>query len=136
MAQNELEELGQELISRHEPGPSDVASHHNHGEHHVVPISLYLKVFAALMILLFMTVGAAFIPASILASWGPLNIMIAMTIAVVKALLIFMFFMHLRWSSKVVWLFAGSGFMWLVIMFMLTFADYFTRGWGGAPLPY
>jgi cytochrome c oxidase subunit 4 len=135
MAQNEIQELGQELISRHEQGPSDVASHHNDGEHHVVPLSLYYKIFAALMFLLFLTVGAAFIPANILEVWGPLNIVIAMTIAVVKALLIFMYFMHLRWSTKIVWLFAASGFMWLVILFAFTFADYFTRAWAQSPGP-
>ena len=122
-------------MSRSESGPSDVASHHNDGEHHVVPLALYFKVFAALMILLFMTVGAAFIPASILEVWGPLNVVIAMAIAVVKALLIFTFFMHLKWSTRMVWLFAGSGFMFLVVMFALTYADYFTRGWGGAIAP-
>jgi cytochrome c oxidase subunit 4 len=136
MANNSVEQLGQDLLARNKQGPSDVESHHaNHGEHHVVPIALYLKVFAALMFLLFLTVGAAFIPASILEIWGPLNVMIAMTIAIIKAVLIFWFFMHLKWGNKVIWLFAGSGFMWLVIMFMLTYADYLTRTWGQTPGP-
>lgn len=130
---NDLQELGQELISR-ESGPHDVASHHDH-EQHIVPLSLYFKVFAALMVLLFMTVGAAFIPANILAMWGPMNVTIAMTIAIIKAVLIFLFFMHLRWNTKIVWLFAGSGFMFLVIMFLFTYADFLTRSWGHAPGP-
>jgi cytochrome c oxidase subunit IV len=98
-----------------------------HDTHHVVPLSVYFKVFAALMVLLVLTLAAAAV------DLGPLNLPIAMTIAIIKAVLIILYFMHVRYSSQLVWVFAGSAFVWLVIMFVLTMADYGTRGW--LPVP-
>ena len=91
-------------------------------EHHVSEKTYYI-VFAALMALLVVTVGAAQI------DFGPLNIAIALTIAIIKAVMIILYFMHVRYSSRLVWLFAGAGFFWLVIMIGITFADYLTRAW-------
>jgi cytochrome c oxidase subunit 4 len=92
-----------------------------HGEHHVVPISTYALVFAALMVLLVITLVAA---AYDLGEW---NLVIAITIAVLKALLIVLYFMHLRWSSYLVRIFAGAALFWLAILFVLTLQDYFSR---------
>ena len=64
---------------------------------------------------------------------GRLNIFAALTIAFVKTILIILYFMHVRYSSRLLWIFAGAGFFWLGIMFALSFADYFTRGW--LPVP-
>jgi len=103
------------------------ASGHGHAheefEHHVVPISTYLKVFWALMALLILTLIAASFPL------GALNLPIAMVIAVVKALLVILFFMHVKYSSPLVKLTAASGVSWLLILFVLTLADYVSRGW-------
>ena len=52
-----------------------------------------------------------------------------LTVAFTKALLVILFFMHVRWSSRLTWVIAGSGFVWLIIMFSLTLADYMSRGW-------
>ena len=67
-------------------------------------------------------------------TWGfsklnlsPFNLVIALSIAVVKMLLIMLFFMNLKYSPKLVWLFAGAGFVWLFIMFDLVMSDYLTR---------
>jgi cytochrome c oxidase subunit IV len=98
----------------------------SHGEHHIVPVSVYLKVFAALMVLLVLTLVAAYFD---LGSW---NIMIAMTIAVLKAGLVVLYFMHVRYSSHLVKFFAGATFFWLIILFSLTLADYFSREWPAA----
>jgi cytochrome c oxidase subunit 4 len=96
----------------------------SHGEHHVVPTRVYHIVFFALMILLIVTLAAAAI------DLGPLNVMIAVTIAVIKASLVVLYFMHVRYSTQLVQFFAGATFFWLAILFVLTLSDYFTR-----PLP-
>jgi cytochrome c oxidase subunit 4 len=93
--------------------------------HHIVPMSVYYRVFAALMVLLIITLFAAAFDLSHI--WGPMNIIIAMTIAVVKAALVILYFMHVRYSSRLTWFFAGAAFIWLAIMFSITLADYFSR---------
>jgi cytochrome c oxidase subunit IV len=94
---------------------------HAPGGHVVVPTWLYYRVFAALMVLLVLTLVAA---ARDLGEW---NVVIAITIAVIKALLVLLYFMHLRWSTKLVQLFAGAALFWLAILFAITLGDYFTR---------
>ena len=94
---------------------------------HIVPRKVYFTIFAVLMVLLAVTVGVAYV------HLGELNVVAAMTIAVTKAVLIILYFMHVRYSSRLSWVWVGAGFFWLVIMFALTFSDYFTRGW--LPMP-
>jgi len=98
---------------------------------HIVPQSVYLTIVIVLMVLLVLTVLAAFTDVDhftrnhhLGTGW---NTAIAMIIAVVKGLLIILFFMHVKYSSKLTWVFAAAGFIWLVIMFVLTFTDYATR---------
>ena len=62
---------------------------------------------------------------------GALGIVAALSIAIVKALLVFLYFMHLRYNSRLTWLFAGAGFVWLLIMFSFIMLDYISRGWVG-----
>ncbi len=81
-----------------------------------------MRVFWALMILLFLTVLAAQVPMGI---FSPI---VAMIIATAKALLIVLFFMHVKYASKLTWLFASAAFMWLGILFVLGFIDYLSRG--------
>jgi cytochrome c oxidase subunit 4 len=90
---------------------------------HVAPKGMYYSVFIALIIGTILTV--------VVASYdlGPFNNIVMITIACAKALLVVLFFMHVRWSSKLTWVVAGSGFVWLLIMFGLTMADYLSRGW-------
>jgi cytochrome c oxidase subunit 4 len=90
---------------------------------HVVPIRTYFFVFVALMALLVLTVVVSWIPL------GSGNLAVAMTIGIIKATLIILFFMHVRYSSKLVWVFAASSFVWLAIMLLITFSDYLSRGW-------
>jgi cytochrome c oxidase subunit 4 len=61
---------------------------------------------------------------------GLANPVVALTIAVVKGSLVVLFFMHMRWNSKLAWVIGGSALFWLGIMFVLTLSDYTTRGWG------
>ena len=107
-------------MSAHAPN-SDAHDHPAHGEPHVEPVKTYLLVFAALMVLLVLTsVAAAF-------DLGHLNIAIALIIAVTKAMLVALFFMHLRHSTRLTWLFASAALLWLVILLALTLNDYLTR---------
>ena len=91
--------------------------------HHVAPISLYLTIFGALMIGTILTVVVAKF------DLGPLNNIVMLTVACAKALLVVLFFMHVRWGSRLTWVVAASGFFWLLILFGLTMSDYMSRGW-------
>jgi cytochrome c oxidase subunit 4 len=88
---------------------------------HVIPQKIYYLVFVTLILLTLVTVDVAFY------NFGFLNIYIAMAIASVKATIVAMYFMHLRYNPRLTWLFAGAGLLWLLIMFVLTLADYVTR---------
>ena len=60
---------------------------------------------------------------------GLANPVVALSIAVLKASLVVLFFMHMRWSSRLTWIIGGSALFWLGIMFVLLLSDYATRGW-------
>jgi cytochrome c oxidase subunit 4 len=92
---------------------------------HVVPARIYLFVFLALLVLTATTVGVAFI------DLGPLNNVVALGIAVLKASLVVLFFMGVRYSTRLTPLVIGSGVFMLAVMIGLTFVDYATRGWLG-----
>lgn len=88
---------------------------------HVLPKKTYYLVGAALMVLLALTVGVALI------HLGPFNVLVALAIAVTKALLVVLVFMHVKYSSKLTWVFASGGVLWLLIMVILTLGDFFAR---------
>ena len=90
---------------------------------HVAPKSMYYAVFAALMVGTALTVLVAFY------DLGALNNVLMLGIAMTKALLVILFFMHVRWATRLTWVVAASGFVWLVILFGITMSDYLTRGW-------
>jgi cytochrome c oxidase subunit 4 len=91
---------------------------------HIVPVRVYLAIFFALLVGTALTVFAAFYDFP----WQ-LNTIIALTIASVKATLVVLYFMHVRYSPRLIWVIVASALFWLGIMFALTFSDYFTRGW-------
>jgi cytochrome c oxidase subunit IV len=88
---------------------------------HIVAKKTYYTVFAGLMLLLAATIGAAYI------HLGRLTVFAALTIAFIKAWLIILYFMHVRYSSRLLWVFVAAGFLWLGILFALSFADFLTR---------
>jgi cytochrome c oxidase subunit 4 len=90
---------------------------------HVAPKSLYYVVFLALMVGTVLTVLVAKF------DLGPLNNIVMLTVACAKALLVVLYFMHVRWGTRLTWLVAASGFFWLLILFGLTMSDYMSRGW-------
>lgn len=108
------------------------ASAHS-SEHHLVPLKYYFGVFGLLMVLTALTVFVA--QFDLEKVWGPMNIIVAMTIAVIKATAVVMIFMHVRWSSKLTQLIIISGIFWLVILLVLTYTDYAVRIKQGWPTP-
>jgi len=90
---------------------------------HVAPKSLYYSVFLALLIGTALTVAVAFV------DLGAMNNVAMLTIACVKALLVILFFMHVRWGTRLTWVVVASGFFWLLILFSVTMSDFLTRGW-------
>jgi cytochrome c oxidase subunit 4 len=90
---------------------------------HVAPKSMYVGIWLALVVGTILTYLVA------LVDLGVLNNVVMLLIACTKASLVILFFMHVRWSSRLTWVVAASGFFWLLIMFVLTMQDYLTRGW-------
>jgi len=90
---------------------------------HIVPVKIYFAIFAALLILTFLTVFAAF------KDLGELNVIVAVAIAVTKATLVVLFFMHVKYSDRLTWIVVISGIVFLAIMLVLTLSDYFARSW-------
>ena len=94
---------------------------------HVSPKSTYYAIFGALMILTGVTVAAAFV------NMGSLNFPIAISIAITKATLVILFFMHVKYSSRLTKMVVGMSFFFLSILFALTLTDYLSRGWFTSP---
>jgi cytochrome c oxidase subunit 4 len=94
---------------------------------HIVPLKIYFMIFGALLAMTALTIQVAFV------DLGHFNIYAAMTIAVIKALLVVLFFMHLRYSSNLTKLFVSAGILWFAILIALTISDYFTRAWQVRP---
>jgi cytochrome c oxidase subunit 4 len=98
--------------------PSAAAAHRLHVE----PPGIYLGVFGALLALTALTVWVAF------QDLGAANNFVAMGIAGIKAILVAMFFMHLRHSSRLTKVIAATGIFWLAILIAFTLSDFFSRG--------
>ena len=94
---------------------------------HVVPKKLYILVFAGLIVFTGLTTGVAFV------NLGKWNTVVALAIAVCKASLVVLFFMHLRWSSGLMRMVLLSAFVWFAILITLTLSDVFTRDWTPVP---
>jgi len=91
---------------------------------HIVSKKMYYAIFGALMVLTAITVFAA----NIDLGSEKLNTIVALAIAVTKAMLVILFFMHVRYSSRLTWVVVAGGFLWLFIMVALTMSDYLSRG--------
>jgi cytochrome c oxidase subunit 4 len=94
---------------------------------HISPKSTYYTIFGALMVLTVVTVLAAF------TDLGILNFPVALAIAIFKATLVILFFMHAKYSSQLTKLFVGTAFFFFAILIGLTFTDYMTRGFKTYP---
>ena len=94
---------------------------------HVSPKSMYYAIFGALMVLTGVTIGVAFI------DLGLMNFPVALAIAITKATLVILFFMHVKYSSRLTKMVVGMAFFFLAILLLLTMTDYLSRGWYASP---
>lgn len=90
---------------------------------HIVSRKIYFAIFFALMVLTVLTVAVATI------DLGRFNAVVALSIAVFKATLVVLYFMHVRYSSRLTWVFVLAGFFWFGILVVLTLSDYLSRPW-------
>jgi cytochrome c oxidase subunit 4 len=94
---------------------------------HVVPPRTYLGIFAALLVLTAITIWVAF------QDLGIMNNVVAMGIAALKATLVVLYFMHVRYSTRLTQIMVASSLVWLVILIAFTLSDVYTRGLLGVP---
>ena len=97
---------------------------HANGTHHVVPTTIYYAIFATLLVLTGVTVAVAYV------DLGRLNTVAAIAIACFKALIVVLYFMHVKYSTRLIKLTVIAGLYWMGIIFALTLGDYLTRAWG------
>ena len=90
---------------------------------HVVPTRVYYVIFGILMLCTYLTVQIAFF------DLGIFNTVAALTIAVFKAVLVVLFFMHVKYSTRLTWAVVIGSVFWLAILLTLTLSDYTTRVW-------
>jgi cytochrome c oxidase subunit 4 len=98
---------------------------------HVAPKTLYYTIFGALLALTALTVMVAYVDVNrpVAGVMIPFNAFVALTIATVKAVLVVLYFMHVRWSSRLTWVVVVAGFFWLALLLGITMADYLSRPW-------
>ena len=90
---------------------------------HIVSTRIYYAIFTVLLVLTAFTVAVAYV------DLGALNNVVALGVAVTKATLVILYFMHVRYSPRLTWIVLGSGFFWLGAMIAFTLADPLSRGW-------
>ena len=94
---------------------------------HIDSAKTYVLVFLGLICLTVATTAVSFV------DLGPFSVVVALVIAVCKMLLVALFFMHVRHSTKLTRLVVLGGLLWLAILLLLTLGDVMTRGWVGVP---
>jgi len=110
-------------MSEHHHDPSNVTNP-EHAEHHIVTPLQYSMVFGTLLVFTGITVGAAFV------ELGVLNPIVALGIACTKAVIVILFFMHVKYQSNLVKMTVGAGFFTFIVLITMTLTDYMSRAWG------
>ena len=108
-----------EHFANHDPN-----SGHLEEEHHIVGPKTYFLIFLALLVGTALTIGATYI------DMGPWNPVVALAIACAKATLVVLFFMHIKYSSKLMKLTVGAGVFTFLILVGMSLSDYISRAWG------
>ena len=90
---------------------------------HILPKRTYYSIYVILLVCTYLTWQIAFF------DLGPLNTVAALGIAVFKAVLVVLFFMHVKYSTRLTWVVVIGSVFWLGILLTLTFGDYLTRSW-------
>lgn len=93
-------------------------------EHHIVSPKVYIAIGATLLVFTGITVAASY------ADLGIFNPIVALAIAVIKAMLVVLFFMHVKYSTRLTKLTVAAGIFTFLVLVGMTLADYFTRAWG------
>jgi cytochrome c oxidase subunit 4 len=106
----------------HDKDFESIEEHEHH--HHVVPPRTYLTILLALLVFTGLTVWVSFI------DLGPLNPVLALAIAATKMILVVLFFMHVKYSTKLTKLTVGAGLFTFLVLVGMTLSDYWTRAWG------
>ena len=92
---------------------------------HIVPVRVYITIFLVLLVGTALTVAAAFVDFKL----PYINTIVALTIATVKATFVVLYFMHVSYSTRLIWVIFAAALFWMAILFALTFSDYQTRKW-------
>lgn len=92
---------------------------------HIVPVRVYITIFLVLLVGTALTVAAAFVDFKL----PYINTIVALTIATIKATFVVLYFMHVRYSSRLIWVIMAAALFWMAILFAFTFSDYLTRDW-------
>jgi len=90
---------------------------------HIIAPRTYFIIFAILMGLLVATVAGSYMPL------GHFHLAFALTIAAAKAAVIGLYFMHVKFSNRLVWVFSSAAILWLAILIVLSVNDYESRDW-------
>ena len=110
-------------MSTHPDDPANV-THPEHDVDHIVTPFTYMLVFITLLVGTGITVGAAYIP------MGPFNPIIALAIASFKAVVVILFFMHVKFQSRLIKMTVAAGFFTFLVLITMTMSDYISRAWG------
>jgi cytochrome c oxidase subunit 4 len=99
----------------------------DHSEHHIVPKRIYFLVFFILIVMTWVTAYVSTV------NLGRLNIFVALSIAIFKASLVILFFMHVKYGTRLTKMIVLAGLYWLILLLFIAMADLWTRGWMGVP---
>ena len=95
-----------------------------HNENHIVPVRVYVAVFLTLIAMTWVTAWISTV------DLGPFNIYVALSIAIFKASLVILFFMHVKYQSNLIKITVGAGFFTFLALVTMTLLDYISRAWG------
>ena len=110
------------MSAPHDKDFESIEEHEHH--HHIVSPRIYITILLALLVGTALTVWASYI------DLGPLNPVIALAIAATKMILVVLFFMHVKYSTKLTKLTVGAGLFTFLVLVGMTLSDYWTRAWG------
>ena len=102
----------------------DNVTYPEHAEHHIVTPFQYMLVFGTLLLFTAITVGAAYV------ELGVFNPIVALAIACFKAVVVILFFMHVKYQSRLIKITVGAGFFTFIVLITMTLSDYMSRAWG------
>ena len=99
----------------------------DHSEHHIVPKRVYYLVFLTLIVMTWVTAYVSTV------DLGRLNVFVALSIAIFKASLVILFFMHVKYGTRLTKMIVLAGVYWLIMLLFIVMMDLWTRNWMGVP---